>query len=226
MTFLLPSSSWLRKLSNRSQKTSKCGKNISDTLGYPSCATFLFLPHFDVICDLLLNRRTATRNLFVKGQLGKTVWEHEKPPKSYSTSNRRLRFSKLPVITEPSSCFVFHSTWEFQKFWKLHSKILAKEAKWTSLEVRTHPTFLETLISKHNFGPIKLPGLLKNGPQVLKPDQVLQSVYNKAIHKINHYIVDSKVYFVNTYPGWMAIYLVDSDVQCLINLALFAFFSA
>ena len=29
------------------------------------CATFLFLPHFDVICDLLLNRRTATCNLFV-----------------------------------------------------------------------------------------------------------------------------------------------------------------
>ena len=52
--------------SNRSQKTSKCGKNISDTLGYASCATFLFLPHFDVICDLLLNRRTATWNLFVK----------------------------------------------------------------------------------------------------------------------------------------------------------------
>ena len=35
---------------------------------YPiaSCVTFLFLPHFDVICDLLLNRRTATWNLFVK----------------------------------------------------------------------------------------------------------------------------------------------------------------
>ena len=31
-----------------------------------SCATFLFLPHFDVICDLLLNRRTVTWNLFVK----------------------------------------------------------------------------------------------------------------------------------------------------------------
>ena len=28
------------------------------------CATFLFLPHFDVICDLLLNRRMATWNLF------------------------------------------------------------------------------------------------------------------------------------------------------------------
>ena len=34
--------------------------------GCALCATFLFLPHFDVICDLLLNRRTATWNLFVK----------------------------------------------------------------------------------------------------------------------------------------------------------------
>ena len=55
----------VRLFSNRSQRTSKCGKNISDTLGCASCATFLFLPHFDVICDLLLNRRTATWNLFV-----------------------------------------------------------------------------------------------------------------------------------------------------------------
>ena len=30
-----------------------------------SRATFLFLPHFDVICDLLLDRCTATWNLFV-----------------------------------------------------------------------------------------------------------------------------------------------------------------
>ena len=48
-----------------SNRTSKCGKNISDTLGCASCATFLFLPHFEVICDLLLNRCTATWNLFV-----------------------------------------------------------------------------------------------------------------------------------------------------------------
>ena len=52
--------------SNRSQRTSKCGKNINDTIARGSCATSLFLPHFDVICDLLLNRRTATWNLFVK----------------------------------------------------------------------------------------------------------------------------------------------------------------
>ena len=30
------------------------------------CATSLFLPHFDVIFDLLLNRHSATWNLFVK----------------------------------------------------------------------------------------------------------------------------------------------------------------
>ena len=38
----------------------------SDTFGCASCATFLILPHFDVLCDLLLNRLTATWNLFVK----------------------------------------------------------------------------------------------------------------------------------------------------------------
>ena len=36
-------------------------------------ATFLFLPHFDIICDLLLDRCTATWNLFVKWSMGE-VW--------------------------------------------------------------------------------------------------------------------------------------------------------
>ena len=43
-------------VSHRSQMT-----NIS-----ASCAPFLFLPHFDVICDLLLKRHMATWNLFVE----------------------------------------------------------------------------------------------------------------------------------------------------------------
>ena len=30
---------------------------------WSSCATILFLTHFDAICDLLLNRRSATWNL-------------------------------------------------------------------------------------------------------------------------------------------------------------------
>ena len=45
--------------SNRSQMTSKCGKNKKVT------HEVMFLPHFDVLFDLLLNRRTATWNLFV-----------------------------------------------------------------------------------------------------------------------------------------------------------------
>ena len=34
-----------------------------------SCATFLFLPHFDVICDLFLNRCMGTWNLFLNHSL-------------------------------------------------------------------------------------------------------------------------------------------------------------
>ena len=47
--------------SKRSQKTSKCSKNINNTPG-----TFSFLSHSDIICDLLPNRCTTTMNLFVK----------------------------------------------------------------------------------------------------------------------------------------------------------------
>ena len=76
MLFFLPSSLYKTNrlhvavvlFSNRSQKTLKSGKNINDTLacGCRSCATSLFLPHFDVIRDVLLNGRIVTWNLFVK----------------------------------------------------------------------------------------------------------------------------------------------------------------
>ena len=32
----------------------------------PHVPIFLFFPHFDIICDLFLNRRMGTWNLFVK----------------------------------------------------------------------------------------------------------------------------------------------------------------
>ena len=54
----------------------------------------------------------------------------------------------------------------FEKFENCTVKLSAKKTKWTSLEVRTHPTFLENLISKYDFGPVKLPGLSRNGPPV------------------------------------------------------------
>ena len=44
--------------SNRSQMTSKCGKNKKVAHGAQPSVSLMFLPHFDVLCDLLLNRRT------------------------------------------------------------------------------------------------------------------------------------------------------------------------
>ena len=52
----------IRLFSNRSQMTSKCGKNKKVAHEAQPSVSLMFLPHFDV---LLLNRRTATWNLFV-----------------------------------------------------------------------------------------------------------------------------------------------------------------
>ena len=47
------------------QVTSKCGKNKKVAHeAIAECVTDV-LPHFDVFCDLLLDKRTATWNLFV-----------------------------------------------------------------------------------------------------------------------------------------------------------------
>ena len=51
--------------SNRSQITSKCGKNKKVAHEAQPSVSLMFLPHFDVLCDLLLNRRMVTWNLFV-----------------------------------------------------------------------------------------------------------------------------------------------------------------
>ena len=45
--------------------TSKCGKNKKVAHEAQPSVSLMFLPYFDVLCDLLLNRRTATCNLFV-----------------------------------------------------------------------------------------------------------------------------------------------------------------
>ena len=55
----------MRLFSNRSQMTSKCGKNKKVAHEAQPSVSLMFLPHFDVLCDLLLNRCMATWNLFV-----------------------------------------------------------------------------------------------------------------------------------------------------------------
>ena len=54
-----------RLFSKRSQMTSKYGKNKKVAHEAQPSVSLMFLPHFDVLCDLLLNRRTATWYLFV-----------------------------------------------------------------------------------------------------------------------------------------------------------------
>ena len=41
----------------------------------------------------------------------------------------------------------------FKSFENYAVKLSAKETKWTSLELRTHPTFIETSISNYSFFP-------------------------------------------------------------------------
>lgn len=49
-----------------SEKMSKCGKNNSDSHSVIAlCTTCLFLLHFDIICDLLLNSCTARWNIYL-----------------------------------------------------------------------------------------------------------------------------------------------------------------
>ena len=55
----------VRLFSNRSQMTSKCGKNKKVARGDSPSVSLMFLPHFDVFCDLLLNRHRATWILLV-----------------------------------------------------------------------------------------------------------------------------------------------------------------
>ena len=51
--------------SNRSHMKSKSGKNKKVAHEAQPSVSLMFLPHFDVLCDLFLNRCTASWNLFV-----------------------------------------------------------------------------------------------------------------------------------------------------------------
>ena len=43
----------------------KCGKNKKVAHEAQPSVSLMFLPHFDILCDLLLNRHMATWNLFL-----------------------------------------------------------------------------------------------------------------------------------------------------------------
>ena len=83
----------------------------------------------------------------------------------------------------------------FKRFENCTVKLLAKETKWTSLEARTHPTFLEHLISKSDSGPVKLPGLLRNWPQDTNFELRHQMTYMQLVSSLSQIFVMQ--FFVN-----------------------------
>ena len=85
--------------SNISQKTSKCDKNISDTRVCSSCATSLFLPHFDIIRDQLLNRPMATWDLWI------ILWNFspKQPLRSCHVTSVRLEQSECFSLKQASA---------------------------------------------------------------------------------------------------------------------------
>ena len=93
----------VRLFSNRSQMTSKCGKNKKVAHKAQPSVSLMFLPHFDVICDLLLNRRTATWNLFVKQ---KHEWKFERTRNAVGTRAAGECFHRLfRVLPNFHECF-------------------------------------------------------------------------------------------------------------------------
>ena len=67
----------------------------------------------------------------------------------HRSMNTGAHFLKFPVITRPVKLLCFPFQMGVSKLLKTYTvKFSAKQTKWTSLEVRTHPTFLETSISK------------------------------------------------------------------------------
>ena len=77
--------------------TSKCGKNKKVAHEAQPSVSLMFLPHFDVLCDLLLNRRTATWNLFV-------LYNKEFKKVLMMTSSIRLSSNRSSVRTNQNVC--------------------------------------------------------------------------------------------------------------------------
>ena len=82
-------SSSVQKIDHRRrQSVVKTSKTHSPAAG--SCATSLFLPHFDVICDLLLNRlkttlRVESPSIFLEKYSSRFFWEDRR--RLYSQGN-------------------------------------------------------------------------------------------------------------------------------------------
>ena len=89
-------------------------QNVLKTSGTHSPATSLLLPHFDFICDLLLNRWSATWNLFVKYQ---NLWNSNGEAKILIGNSER-------VIKSTVFFFNFRKQSNFTVGWHLSSSTI------------------------------------------------------------------------------------------------------
>ena len=112
--------------SNRSVMTSKCGKNKEVAHEPQASVSLIFLPHCDILYNLLLNRPTATWNLFVlynDRKRKKTDTHTCLVPLDCSRICASLgNFSQTLLFVSASSFFVILITYSFlEEFFKVFS---------------------------------------------------------------------------------------------------------
>jgi len=112
-----------------------------------SCASYLFLPHFDVICDLLLNRRTATRNLFVK----LLIVIHN--VFVFLLLNVSVTCSPGWALNGTSCYYVYTDRAQKLNFWKANRWCKQRNSFLTSVLSRRENNFLDRLINRTNLRP-------------------------------------------------------------------------
>ena len=123
-------------------------------------------------------RKTILKFCFVTRELKHARFLRRGRKLEEDISRARSPFLEAPDNYRARQAVLFSiSDGSFKSFENYTIQLSPKETKWTSLEVRTHPTFLETLISKYDFGPVKLPGLSGNGPQDRKSSYCIPDFY-------------------------------------------------
>ena len=79
-------------------------------------------------------------------------------------------------------------------------KVSVNETKWTSLLARTHAFILYISISIFDFGPEKLPGLSRNGPQEWLTSSPITEAFVSGLLG-NHFLVEEleEKFKINTF---------------------------
>ena len=106
---------------------SKCGKNKEVAYELQASVSLMFLPHFDVPCDLLLNRPTATWNLLI---LFYTMIRKEKDgyrPALYRVTVQGFALLSSAIFASASSFCLYFTCIQFLRIVFQHLFLLKAE---------------------------------------------------------------------------------------------------